>query len=111
MELGHAIIDHLHLGMKIYPSVLVATALLQNSSGLAVGEDMKEGVGREGFPFTNVSTLLLLMLLKLVCFISCVVMTLPHSPSGDLVEKVQWMKEEVLRHGGAVSWEGGKWLH
>lgn len=42
MELGHTIIDHTHIGMRVFPSSLVATIMIQCREGISC----KELVGR-----------------------------------------------------------------
>ena len=38
LKLGHMILDHTHHGMRIFPSTLIATAVLQNTGGISLGE-------------------------------------------------------------------------
>ena len=38
LKLGHMILDHTHQGMRIFPSTLIATAVLQNTGGISLGE-------------------------------------------------------------------------
>ena len=38
LEVGHMILDHTHQGMRIFPSTLIATTLLQNTGGIPLGE-------------------------------------------------------------------------
>lgn len=41
-ELGHIIVERTHFGMRVFPTALVATALLQYPNGLQLG--MIEGM-------------------------------------------------------------------
>ena len=38
LELSHVVLDHIHQGMRIYPTAMVAALVLQNTNGLERGK-------------------------------------------------------------------------
>ena len=66
LQLGHKIIDHTRHGMRVFPSTLFATVMLQCRNGI---------------------------------------------PLNKLIRKVEWLRHEIVTHGGTVHWITGVGIH
>ena len=80
LELSHVILDHTHHGMHIYPTAMTAALLLQHSSGLERSESLT---------ISSSNSLSISMSV------------------GELMERLEWLKEQVILRGSKVYWDTG----